>query len=679
MRIKRITLINLLIFILIFFLIPCLKASADGELSRDDISAAIQRQNIKGYYQNIRIAKTGVNEKKAERKNNGDRDKREPFQPETVKVSANGVRIPLKIYRDENGNILIPIKDMDTGYLMKQFNARVTWLVPMKTVVLGLPGGKDFRVKIGEDKGLYGRKKVKLKSKVRIIDGSPCIPIECFQIAYRLDVSLNEVTHILYMDPIITKIDFKMEKGKLRLIAGGTGDLKFKTSMLTDPRRYVIEIEDAVLDSKLAGKYIRHRYIGSVFVSQDYRMPNRVKIVIPMKSGVEIEMQDDRKDKKLVVARLFFPEVVAPVQDLKIEGVTRFTLKKDEDKVTFYIRTTGPVQYEWRRLLPPDNRYFIDIPKTRFTAPEYNKELDVGYISSINVIQLRKKPEPVVRVTLNLEVPSKVVVEPDSKYPEVIKVVIFKKTINPRFVRRQGFGVTRMPVRGGIVICIDPGHGGGDPGACNSAYGLQEKHLNLDISLRLARLLRKAGWNVVMTRTTDRDVSFAGSSDARELGDRVAIPNNINAQIFVSIHNNAAHNSSQSGTSTHCYKDIDYPLAQAIQAHLVPALGRRDNGVRTDSFYVVRHTNMPAALVECAFISNPSEASLLASSSFRQQCAVGIFNGLMAYAKMRNLGRPMTPEDDFSVERKAEAKKREKIDKKIERSKPEADPDYGER
>ena len=671
-----ISLISLIILSVFFFSVPV--------FAQDDEKPGANQQEIK-VDENTQQEKNdaGQPEKKPGEPSDDTKSKdgKKPFQKETVTVSAGGTRIPLTIYRDEMGNILIPIKNVDTGRLMKKFDARITWLVPMKTVVLGLPGGKDFRIKIGEDTGLFGREKVKLKAKVKMIKGTPCIPLECMGIAYRRDISLNEVTHILYMDPIIEDVSFKEEKGKLRLVAQGTGPLQFKTSMLTEPDRYVVDIDHAVLDPKMEGKYIRYKYVGSIFVSQDFRMPNRVRIIIPIKHRVEIEMEEKPKDKNQVIAKLFYPEVVAPVQGLKVERVTRFKFKEGPDSVTFNMSTTGPVQYEWRRLLPPDNRYFIDIPKTLYSKKSFEKKLKAGYISAIKVEQIKMKPEPVVRVTLNLEVPSVVRVEPDPKFPHIIKIEILKKTINPRFVQRQGFGVTSLPVRGGIVICIDPGHGGGDPGACNSSYGLQEKHLTLDISMRLANMLRKAGWNVVMTRTTDRDVSFAGSSDARELGDRANIANSCRAQIFLSIHINASVSSSLGGTSTHCCKDIDYPLAHSIQQHLVSANGRRDIGVRTDRFFVVNHTNMPAALVECAFISNPSEASLLATSSFRQKCAEGIYNGLMAYAKSRNLGRPMDLEEekDYTKERKIVKDKKAKIEAKIEKNESESDPDFGER
>lgn len=608
---------------------------------------------------------------------------------EVVKVSAAGMRIPLKIYRDKDGNILIPIRDADSGQLMKKFDLNLTYLVPMKTIVMGPSGGKDLRIKIGDKKGIYGGKPIELKTAVRKIDGVPFIPLECFRVIYKLDISYNSDTRILYMDPVITDISFKMVKGKIKLITESSAPVEFKTSMMSEPDRYVIDIDNVVLDKSFVAKDIRYKHIGGIFVSQSSRMPNQVRIVIPIFNEVEIEVDQEKENRKLITTHFFFPKVIAPVQGLERQQVAKFNLKEESDRIIFDINTSGPVQYEWRRLLPPDNRYFIDIPNTKLGTYEYKKKLDVGYISGIEVRQTKTEPQPVVRVTLNLEVPCKVEITPDDDKPGVIRVIIYKETIDPMITYRQGFGVTRFPKKrdldkvGGIVICIDPGHGGGDPGAVNRAYGLLEKDVALDISLRLAGMLRNAGWNVVMTRTTDRDVSFAGSSDARELGDRVRVANNIRAQIFLSIHINASTSSAVHGASTHCCKSIDYPLARCIQQHLVASNGRRNIGIRTDRFYVVRHTYMPAALVECAFISNPTEASLLRTDWFRQRCAEGIFNGLMAYARMQGLagtggGSSSGSDDDRELKRKMEAKKR-KLDRELKDMPSLPDPDYSER
>ena len=167
----------------------------------------------------------------------------------------------------------------------------------------------------------------------------------------------------------------------------------------------------------------------------------------------------------------------------------------------------------------------------------------------------------------------------------------------------------------GKRVCLDPGHGGSDPGAVGPS-GLREKEVNLAIALQTAELLRAAGMEVIMTREEDRYV---------DLISRAEIANNSGADIFVSIHANAAYNPAVGGTSTYTYygwqKEERAHLSRLLQAELVAALGLRDIGIFDQGFAVLKNTQMPAALVEVAFISNPAEENLLAGKDFQQRAA----------------------------------------------------------
>ena len=184
------------------------------------------------------------------------------------------------------------------------------------------------------------------------------------------------------------------------------------------------------------------------------------------------------------------------------------------------------------------------------------------------------------------------------------------------------------------VICIDAGHGGSDPGAVGPE-GTLEKDNNLAIALLLCDKLEKNGATVIMTREDDQDVYGPDASAQEELGARVDIANDHGADIFISIHNDAFTNPQASGTTTFHYGSPEgIKLASAIQKHLADGLGTKDRGARYGSFYVIRYTDMPAALVEVAFISNPEEEVLLASVDGRCQAAESIFHGVMKYFKV---------------------------------------------
>jgi len=174
-------------------------------------------------------------------------------------------------------------------------------------------------------------------------------------------------------------------------------------------------------------------------------------------------------------------------------------------------------------------------------------------------------------------------------------------------------------------ICIDPGHGGFDPGAVGPS-GLKEKDVTLSIGLKLREKLQLQGINVVMTR--DRDTAL-GNNENDDLINRATVANNAKADYFVSIHCNSAGPTAY-GTETFAYKagGQGEKLAQAIQEQLIHTIGLRNRGVKFANYAVLRNTNMPAVLVETAFISNPAEEKLLADDAWRDRFAEAIAIGI---------------------------------------------------
>jgi N-acetylmuramoyl-L-alanine amidase len=173
----------------------------------------------------------------------------------------------------------------------------------------------------------------------------------------------------------------------------------------------------------------------------------------------------------------------------------------------------------------------------------------------------------------------------------------------------------------GIIVCIDPGHGGDDSGALGN--GLKEKDLNLDIAMQVKPLLQAMGYTVVMTRESDITLS---------LQDRCDIANRNHSTIFVAIHNNA-YNADEKGTETYGYYDNvdDARLATYIHTEVVNKVHTYDRGVKQAGFYVLKHTNMTAALLEGAFITNPDDAKQLADPDFRTKIAQGVASGIYKY------------------------------------------------
>ncbi len=184
---------------------------------------------------------------------------------------------------------------------------------------------------------------------------------------------------------------------------------------------------------------------------------------------------------------------------------------------------------------------------------------------------------------------------------------------------------------GKFLVVIDAGHGGKDPGA---KYKDQvfEKELNLDIALKLNKLLNDSGINTVMTR--DKDVYV----DPYE---RANMANRLKADLFISIHNNWIDSSSVSGTETLYNPNSDETLditskryAGLVQEELIKSLGTVDRKiVPRPNLVVLKYTEMPAVLAEIGFISNTSERQRLSTDSFRQKAAESLYTGIMKAIK----------------------------------------------
>lgn len=185
-----------------------------------------------------------------------------------------------------------------------------------------------------------------------------------------------------------------------------------------------------------------------------------------------------------------------------------------------------------------------------------------------------------------------------------------------------------MPIR----IYIDQGHnpsGYHNTGAVGN--GLVEQDVNFEVGIYLAQLLNDDPRFVArLSRPTPETV--LGTNNSTSLQARVNQANSWPANYFISIHCNSNTNSAINGSEVYVYQENtqSYWLAQHILNGIVSEVGTRDNGVRVNpSLYVLRRTNMPAVLVELAYLSNAADAQKLRDDP--RGFARGIYNGLLSY------------------------------------------------
>ena len=184
----------------------------------------------------------------------------------------------------------------------------------------------------------------------------------------------------------------------------------------------------------------------------------------------------------------------------------------------------------------------------------------------------------------------------------------------------------------GKTIALDPGHGGEDSGAIGPT-GVTEKSITLRVAKEVQRLLTAAGAKVIMTRTIDTEVSpkHRAATDVDELQARCDIANKAGADIFLSIHMDSFTSGDARGTTGYYYSKgtaAGRRLAAALETAVTARLGTEGRGPKSCNFYVVKHTDMPAALVEVAFVSNPAEEKMMNSNAGVQKAAQGIVDGI---------------------------------------------------
>lgn len=331
-----------------------------------------------------------------------------------------------------------------------------------------------------------------------------------------------------------------------------------------------------------------------------------------------------------------FSAEAAKKQKKEVRDICFFQMHKVSEKGKDMLRieiglTKGNAEYEVKLNPKKSKQIMVELANTRMTdAVMPDITLD-GKMARYMTLREKKKTTTVM-VAMTMEATEKcyrVYTLPADK----------KKGLPYRLV----IDVSKTPFKAGLgtvdgvkgrTVVIDPGHGGCDSGARGNS-GLMEKDVNLMVCLRIRDIMQASGAKCVLTRDDDVDVyGRIAPTDADELQARVNIGEYTpNMDIFVSVHSNAAYNTDANGSQTFYYPKtyFDQLLAEKIQQEIVEIGGLRNRGVSEANFYVLRHTEKPAALVEMAFITNFDEEALLWSDDFQDKMAIGISKGIGQY------------------------------------------------
>src|SRR5437870_2924957 len=282
------------------------------------------------------------------------------------------------------------------------------------------------------------------------------------------------------------------------------------------------------------------------------------------------------------------------------------------------VDATGPVQVEPNVLSNPD-RLVVDFINAQLRTQ--GRQYAVGDAGADRIWTAQCKREISVEGTSVVSIRA---AQFTARPPVTRIVVTLKRKLNYVVNRSAGQLTidlsTNMAARGHLVA-IDPGHGGQDPGAIGPS-GLREADVVLDIAMRVRDLLARDGIRVLLLRDSDATV---------DLEDRPRLAREGGATLYVSIHANASPRAAVNGTETFYLTPQSLVLAQMIQDELGVVLGIPSRGIKTANFVVLRDAEMPAVLVETAFISHADDELRLRDQAFRQHVAEAVHHGIARF------------------------------------------------
>ena len=416
---------------------------------------------------------------------------------------------------------------------------------------------------------------------------------------------------------------FNLKNGGL--LVGGLGQLTVsKMFTLESPKRVVIDLSNTFVDKRIRNKELRLCPDGSckdtAKIGQfEY---NKARIVVTTEKPEKyIPVYSNDAQSLLIINadNLRHTELVNTVSNLGKAYVKKIDTKTNELILSF----TQPVVHSILRDKDSLTVYLFNVKSyneqelIKTLNNTYYKPFTLSLLPQIGVkAEMKINKEDVVRIEQSVDGKALkfTIKQGASGEKEVEKVTPASPKITTKPVEKKN------SIKNKVVL--DAGHGGSDYGAIRE--GINEKDITLDVTQRVASILKSKGYKVALTRSDDTYVS---------LQDRVAFSEKETPEIFVSIHVNSAVAVEPKGIETHYYHDYSKELARVVQNHLIRDIDTRDRGLLKSKFYVINHTTVPAILVEMGFISNEEERNELVTDSRKQKTAKAIAEGIIEYIK----------------------------------------------
>jgi N-acetylmuramoyl-L-alanine amidase len=574
---------------------------------------------------------------------------------------------------NQNGAVAVGVQDPGFAALLRATGAALTWKPGERYVMIttAVPVVASFSV--GDRRYDVGTISLQAAFAPYLQGSEVYLPLD--PILRSLDLQLRQDGDASILQPQLASLDVTSTGTHVNIVAHGGAPLRPRVSQTSGAVVYEF---DGVGTTLAGSRVVNAGGVRTLVVAQtgSVRDPKTI-VTAQLAPGASYQPPHSNDDRDVVLAfdgptpamplapsvAQVAPGGASPQPQSQAAAppavVTGVRVDQTNDGYTLGIAVTGDAAFEWHRLRDPDNRFWLDVKNAQLQGPPIEQD-EPDPLASLRVRQVDAQT---VRIALSLLGPKNIEVLPSTTGV----AVDISRSDAPADVARSGTGsvgsvvssndqtvslVTPAPIdetNGGgsedanwkfgpreplyiptnpRLIVIDPGHGGSDRGAIRN--GISEADVTLDISKRLRDVLIARGWQVQLTRDTDVDVYQPDDTAHEELQARVNVANQNGARLFVSIHANSFINSGPYGTTCYISKTSDWAFARLVEEQLAND-GTKDDGIIKSHLYVTLHTRMPAVLVETAFLSNPSDFSLLTSSAWRAKVAREIADGIDQY------------------------------------------------
>ena len=541
-------------------------------------------------------------------------------QAVALRVVANGQAVSLR------GNAIIQDNVVMAPYqgLFGPLGIRAEWAPRSQTLTLVSPAGDEMQLRPNDPYATVNGERRPIPIPLVSVLGRVLIPVQWVFDTLGDITTYDAATRTVTISPQITGINWRAAGESLEVQIDATAPVHARAVRLHGPDRVVVEVDGAVAKLPQPTFDVHEGPLSTIAITA---LRSGTEIVLTTEEPVRFWLAAVGTNRGAILTLtpggLQGPSGPATPANSSEPRIMSIAYQHVDGGGRLLITSTRPLQITQHVLRAPD-RVVLDAPNAVFVPIKQTLDVNDGLVIQVRAAQFHKAPD-IVRVVVELA------------HPIPFDVQAGSAGLDGAMETMVGLGAAagRAPevpgARGPVVVAIDPGHGGSDPGAIGP-NGVREKDVALAIARNLRTLLVEQHIDTVMVRDGDEFVP---------LDDRASIAQRGGATLFLSIHANASVDATANGVQTFYYTRQSVPLARAVLEEVARAVNLTPRGVTQARFEVLLdNPQIPAILVETAFITNRGEERMLRDPRMQQSFALGILKGIQQYLAAQQSGAP---------------------------------------